>query len=152
WKSQSRKGSYPGMVPFLNFPHVEVCRVLGPVMQDLGREVANVETKDRALPHRQVAARRGVEVAVAKEAHASDGEQPPSDVGVLTVKLDRGIESADASQRVCADGKVSTVEDRADTQDVFDEQLRRRREREVIGADEQSAPPVPVVEAIRSGE
>ena len=125
-------------------------RVLGPMVKDLGREVADVEPKHRALPHRHVAARRGVEVAVVKEADASDGEEPPADVGVLAVKLDRGVEPADARQRVGADGEVAAVEDRADAQDVLDEQLRRRRQREVVGANEQPSPPVPVVEAVRS--
>ena len=147
---RDRKGSYPGMQSDLS--HVEMRGVLGPVMQNLRREVADVETEDRALPHRHVAARRGVEVAVVEEADASDGKQPPADVGVLAVKLDRGVEPADARQRVGADGEVAAVEDRADAQDVFDEQLRRRRQREVVGADEQSSPPVPVVEAIRPGQ
>ena len=127
-------------------------RVLGPVVQDLRREVADVEPEHRALPHRHVAARRRVEVAVVTEPHRADGEQPPAEVGVLAVELDRGVEPADALERVAPDGEVAAVEDRADPQDVLDEQLRRRRQREVVGADQQPAPPVPVVEAVGPGQ
>ena len=68
WKSQSRNGSYPGIV--------QTCltsrcvRVLRPMVQHLRREVADVEPEDRALPHRDVAARRGVQVAVVEQADA----------------------------------------------------------------------------------
>src|SRR5688500_3800519 len=109
----------------LDLPYVEMRRVLGPVVQDLGCEVADVETNDCALPHRHVAPCGGVEVAVVKEADTSDREQPAADVGVLAMELDRGVEPANAGQRVGAHGEVPAVEDGADAQDVLDEQLCR---------------------------
>src|SRR6185295_11040306 len=59
--------------------------------------------------------------------------QAAAEVGVLAVKVDGGVEAADALERLAADGEIAAVEDRADAQQVLDEQLRRGREREVEG-------------------
>ena len=66
------------------------------MVKNLRREVADVETEDRALPHRHIATRRRIQVAVVKRPTRPIGEEPPADVGVLAVKLDRGVEAADA--------------------------------------------------------
>ena len=66
-------------------------------MQQLRREVADVEPEDGALPHRVVAAGRGEEVAVVKDLHASDRKQAPPEVGVFAVKLDRRVDPPIAS-------------------------------------------------------
>ena len=70
-------------------------------------------------------------------------------VGVLAVKLDAGIQAADALERGTAHGEVAAVEDRADPQQGLDQRLRQRRHGHVVGADQRAPAQVPVVEAIR---
>jgi hypothetical protein len=57
-------------------------------MQQLRSEVAHVEAEDRALAHRHIAPRRGVEVAIVVQPDAANREQPAADVGVFAVKFD----------------------------------------------------------------
>src|SRR5262245_12568818 len=86
WKSQSRKGSYPGMalltrlhapgyrLPWRNgslesgvgsrLTNIDMRSVFGAMVQDFGSKVAHVETEHGALPHRDVPARRGIKKAV----------------------------------------------------------------------------------------
>src|SRR6185503_330199 len=91
-------------------PHVDMCRILRPVMQQLGDEVAHVETEHLALPHRHVAARGGVEVAVVKEADLADRIQAAAQVRVLAVEFDGGVEAADARERLAANSEIAPVE------------------------------------------
>ncbi len=50
------------------------------------------------------------------------------------------------------DGEIAAVEDRADSERVVDERMRRRRHERVVGANQRPARPVPVVEPIRAGD
>jgi hypothetical protein len=61
------------------------------------------------------------------------------------VKLDRGVEAADPLERLLTDSEVATIEDRADPEEVLDQQLRGRSEREIVGADQRPPRPVPIV-------
>src|SRR5688500_8354483 len=106
--------------------------------QQFGREVPDVEPEDGPLAHRHVAARGRVQEAVVAEPYLSELEQPPADVGVLTMELDRRVEAADRVERFPAHREVAAVEDGADAKHVLDEQLRGGGEREVIGANEQA--------------
>jgi len=65
------------------------------------------------------------------------------------VKLDAGIQAADALERGTAHGEVAAAEDRADPQQGLDQRLRQRRHGHVVGADQRAPAQVPVVEAIR---
>jgi hypothetical protein len=60
---------------------------------------------DCALEH-------GMQEAVVKQTDLADGKQPASEIGVFAVEFNRGIEPADAVERLAADGEVSTVEHR----------------------------------------
>src|SRR5688572_7932392 len=114
------------------------------MVQDLRREVTDVETDDRPLSHRDIAAGGGVEPAVVEQADPADGEQPAPDIGVFAVELDRGVEPADAIERLATDREVPAVEDGADPEQMLDQQLGDRREGEVVAANEETSPPVPV--------
>ena len=57
-------------------PHVQMCAIRRPVVQHFGPEVADVEPEHRALPHRPVAARRGVHASRRRQRDTSDGRQP----------------------------------------------------------------------------
>ena len=58
------------------------------MVQQLGNEVPDVEAKHFALPHRNVAARGCVQIAVVTQANLADRTQTTADVGVLAVELD----------------------------------------------------------------
>src|SRR5690242_11811126 len=110
WKSQSRKGSYPGTL----HPHVEMLAVGGAVPQDLGPEIPHVKRKHLALPHRVIPPGRRPHPAAGAHPHASDfGESPPK-IRVFAVKLDRAIEAPDALECVRTHGEVAAVENRAE--------------------------------------
>jgi hypothetical protein len=106
--------------------------------EDLRPEIADVEAEDGALAHRAVAPRRGPHPAVGAERDAPDRRQPAAEIRVLAVKLDARIESADRRERVAADREVPPVENRADAQQMVDERVRRRRDEEVVRADQRA--------------
>src|SRR6185503_4868055 len=89
--------------------------------------------------------------AVRADVDAADCGQPPPQVRVFPVEFNRAVEPADLLQRLAPDGEVAAVEDRAAVQRPVYEKMRRRRNRQVVGANERTAPPVPVVETVRSG-
>ena len=67
------------------------------------------------------------------------------------MEFNRAVEPADACQRLAPDREVAAVEDRAEVQRTVQKKMRRRRNRHVVGANERTAPPVPVVEPVRAG-
>src|SRR5215470_1017640 len=84
WKSQSRKGSYPGT----SGPHILVRTVGRTMTQDLRPEVAHVETEHAAFAERQIAARRRPDPAVEADRNRTDRREPPAEIGVFAVELD----------------------------------------------------------------
>src|SRR5262245_35087199 len=108
-------------------PHVQMDGVFRAVIEELGYEVPDVETEDFELSHRDVPPRRCVKVTVVAELHLADRQQPPADVRVFSMELDGRVESANTLERVPAHREITAVEDRADTQEVFDEQLSHGR-------------------------
>src|SRR5688572_6281073 len=115
-------------------PDVEMNRIFRPMMENLGDEVADIEAEHSGLAHRVVAPRRCVEVTVVSQMDIADARQPPAKIGVLAVKFDRGVEAADAVESTATHGEIAAVEHHADAQHVLHENVRRRTEREVIGA------------------
>jgi hypothetical protein len=75
--------------------------------EDLGPEVSDVERKDRARPHRTVAARRRPHPALAAQRHPANISEPSSEVRVFTMKFDPLIEAADLRQCRGADGEIA---------------------------------------------
>jgi hypothetical protein len=63
----------------------------------------------------------------------------PAEVGVFAIELDCGVEAAGLMQRVTPHREVAAVEDGTNAQQMLDEELRERREREVVRPDEQPA-------------
>ncbi len=116
------------------------------------REVADVEAEHPALAERDVAPRRRVEIAVVGEHDITRLEQAAPDVGVFAVELDRGVEPADALERAAACREVAAVEDGAAAEQVLHQRLRERSERVVVGAHQQAAPQIPVIEPVRAGQ
>src|SRR5688572_33503086 len=104
-------------------PHVKVSRVLRPVAQQLGREIAHVQADHGPLPHRNEAPGGGVQEAVVEQADLTGGEEATAEVGVLSVKFNRRVEAVDALERFAADGEIAAIEHRADPRQLLDQAL-----------------------------
>src|SRR5262245_51961196 len=68
------------------------------------------------------------------------------------MEFDRPIEAADADQRVTADGEIAAVENGPELQRVMHEDVRGRRDDEIVQANQRPAAPVPVIETVRPGD
>src|SRR5215467_1497348 len=147
WKSQSRNGSYPGTLG----PHIEMLTVGRPVPQNLGPEVPYVERKHPPLPHRHVAPCGRPYPAPGRHPDTADRRETAPEVGVLTVKLDRAVEPPDACECVRPHREIAAIQDRADTECVMDEHVRRGRDQDVVEANQCAAAQIPVVEPIGPG-
>ena len=103
-----------------------------PVSEDLRPEVPHIQPEDVALPHCSIPARRGPYPAFAADVDATEPCQPPAEVGVLTVKLDRAIETVDSRERLTPDREVAAVEYGANLKCVVHEEVCRRRHEQVV--------------------
>src|SRR5262245_56261045 len=118
--------------------------------ENLRPEISYVQTEHSAPAHRVVPAGRGPYPAFPRDGNRSERRQPPPEIRVLAMELDRTVESADARQRVASDGEVASIENRARIHQVVHHHVRRRRDHIVIRTNQGPADPVPIVETVRA--
>src|SRR5262249_20071726 len=129
--------------------NIEMLSIGWSVPEDLRPEVSNVQPEHRSLAHRAIAARGRPDPAVAAQRDAADRRQPPAEVRVFAMELDRTVEAADLGERVASDGEVAAIQNRADPERVVQQNVGWGRHAPVVRAHESTAAEVPVVEAVR---
>lgn len=123
--------------------------ILGPMVDGLPPEVADVKPEHAAAAERLVAARGRMEVARGVQLDAADRRQAAAEIGILAVELDGRVEAADGFERRAAQREIAAIEDGPDPQHVLRGHVRERRQRVVVDPRAKDADPVPVVEPVR---
>src|SRR5262245_28086638 len=100
--------------------------------KDFRPEIAHVQTENLSLAHGPIPTSGGPDPPLAADRAASDRREPPPEIRVFAVEFDRPVEAADRRERAGTHREVATVQNRAQFQPAMDEQMRRRRDQNVV--------------------